>query len=170
MDLFEKLELDMGYVLLGLAAFSLFLFVLIIILLVKSRKLNKKYKKFMNGANGENLESLFLRRFSEVDELKIESKKIKTKLDKVSDNLLIAYQKIGIVKYDAFKEMGGKLSFTVAILNSNNDGFVINSMHSSREGCYTYIKEIIKGESFLVLAEEEKLALEEAKNSRDYMN
>jgi len=170
MDIFEKLELDMGYVVIGLAAFSLILFMLIIVLFIKSRKLNKKYKKFMTGANGENLESQFLRRFLEVDELKLESKKIKTKLDKVSDNLLIAYQKIGIVKYDAFKEMGGKLSFTVAILNSNNDGFVINSMHSSREGCYTYIKEIIKGESFLVLAEEEKLALEEAKNSRDYMN
>lgn len=170
MNIFEYLGLDMGYVLIGLAGFSLFLFLLTIILFVKISKINKKYKKFMQGATGENLESQFLKRFSEVDELKYESKKVKEKINKISDNLLITYQKVGIVKYDAFKEMGGKLSFALALLNDNNDGFIINSMHSSREGCYTYVKEIIKGESFVVLAEEEKSALEEAKKSRDYMS
>jgi len=96
--------------------------------------------------------------------LKAENKKIINKLDIISENLLITYQKMGIVKYDAFKEMGGKLSFALALLNDKNDGFIINSMHSSREGCYTYIKEIINGESYVVLAEEEKIALAEAKN------
>ncbi len=170
MELFEQFNLDMGYVLIGFAAFTTLLFLLIIVQSIRINKLNKKYKKFMSGADGENLESQFIKRFIEVDELKIESKKLKTKLEKVSENLLITYQKTGIVKYDAFKEMGGKLSFAIALLNDNNDGFIINSMHSSREGCYTYIKEIIKGESFVVLAEEEKLALEEAKKSREYMN
>ena len=42
-------------------------------------------------------------------------------------------------------------------------------MHSTREGCYTYIKEIIKGESFVVLSSEEKAALEEAKKFKNYM-
>jgi hypothetical protein len=170
MILFDNLGIDIGYFLIGFAAFSIILFLLCIILFLKLSKLNKKYKKFMVGADGKSLESQFLKRFSEVDELKEENYNIKEKLDKVIDNLLIAYQKIGIVKYDAFKEMGGKLSFAVAILNDNNDGFIINSMHSSREGCYTYIKEIIKGESFVVLAEEEKLALEEAMKSKDIMN
>lgn len=170
MELFEQFNLDMGYVLIGIAAFTILLFLLIIVQSIRISKLNKKYKKFMSGADGENLESQFIKRFLEVDELKIESKKLKNKLEKVSENLLITYQKTGIVKYDAFKEMGGKLSFAIALLNDNNDGFIINSMHSSREGCYTYIKEIIKGESFVVLAEEEKLALEEAKKSREYMN
>ena len=53
-----------------------------------------------------------------------------------------SYQKRGIVKYDAFKEMGGKLSFACALLNDRNDGFIINSIHS-KDGCYNYIKEII---------------------------
>ncbi|MNO05896.1 hypothetical protein D3C81_2274570 [compost metagenome] len=65
--------------------------------------------------------------------------------------------------------MGGKLSFALSILNEENDGFILNSMHSTREGCYTYVKEIIKGESYVVLSTEEKLALEEAKKSRDFM-
>lgn len=63
-----------------------------------------------------------------------------------------------MVKYDAFNEMGGKLSFSLALLDQKNDGFIINAMHS-REGCYTYIKEIIDGNSVIVLAEEEKEAL-----------
>ena len=60
------------------------------------------------------------------------------------------------MKYDAFKEMGGKLSFAYAMLNYRNDGFIINSIYS-KEGCYSYIKEIIKGESYLPLGDEEYL-------------
>lgn len=169
MQLFESLGLDIGYVLIGVAGFSLLLLILVIILMAKLSKINKKYRKFMAGADGKSLENQFITKFTEVDELKFESKKIKAKIEKISENLILTYQKVGIVKYDAFKEMGGKLSFAVAMLNDNNDGFILNSMHSSREGCYTYIKEVIKGEAFVVLAEEEKLALEEAKKSRDYM-
>lgn len=64
-----------------------------------------------------------------------------------------------MVKYDAFHEMGGKLSFSLALLDQKNDGFIINAMHS-REGCYTYIKEIVNGNSIIVLADEEKEALD----------
>ena len=71
------------------------------------------------------------------------------------------FQRVGIVKYDAFNEMGGKLSFAIAMLDGNNSGWIINAMHS-REGCYTYIKEIIKGESYIELAEEEAEALDKA--------
>ena len=60
--------------------------------------------------------------------------------------------------------MGGKLSFSLALLSQNNDGFIINAMHS-REGCYTYIKEIIDGNSVITLSEEEQEALDMALNS-----
>lgn len=169
MNIFDELGIDIGYVLLGVAAFAIILFILVIILFVKTKNLKKKYKSFMSGSDGKNLEEIILSRFSEIDFLKLENKKVRTKLENISETLLTTYQKVGIVKYDAFKEMGGKLSFSLAMLNDNNDGFIINSMHSSREGCYTYIKEILKGESYVVLAEEEKLALEQAINSKNYM-
>ena len=79
-----------------------------------------------------------------------------------------AYSKIGIVKYDAFNEMGGKLSFALCLLNERNDGFLMNSMHN-REGCYMYIKEIIDGKSYIELSEEEQEALTNAVNTRNYM-
>jgi len=77
-----------------------------------------------------------------------------------------AYQKCGIVKYDAFKQMGGKLSFSLALLNRKNDGFVLNSVHSS-DGCYTYTKEIKDGKSDISLGEEEQQALALAIGSKE---
>lgn len=167
MKVFEQLNLDMGYVLLGIAVFAVILFILVIVLFVKNSKLNKKYNSFMQGAEAKSLEEVVQTRFQEVDTIKEILKKYQTHFEKIDETLLTAYQKVGIVKYDAFKEMGGKLSFALALLNQDNSGFIINSMHSSREGCYTYIKEVIHGEAFVVLAEEEQEALNQAVKSQD---
>ena len=85
-------------------------------------------------------------------------------IKKISEDMKHTFQKVGLVKYDAFNEMGGKLSFSLALLNASNDGFVLNAVHS-REGCYTYVKEIIDGNSIITLAEEEQEALKMAKGS-----
>lgn len=142
--------------------------VFLIISLVKIRKLNKKYCAFMKGATGRDLEASILTRFNDIDKMKSDIEFIFGKLNIACDVLLTTYQKMSIVKYDAFKEMGGKLSFSMAMLDDKNNGYILTSVHT-REGCYTYIKEIIKGESFVVLSEEERRALDEAKNKRNYM-
>ena len=69
-----------------------------------------------------------------------------------------AFQKMGLVKYDAFHQMGGQLSFSLCLLDDNNNGFIINSVHST-EGCYSYTKEIKAGESAIDLGVEESEAL-----------
>lgn len=157
------------YILIGMTGLILILSVLVIILFVKNGKLTKKYKIFMSGEDGKSLEQQIMKRFEEVDTLKAEQEKTEKRLAEIDETLLLTYQKVGIVKYDAFQEMGGKLSFVLAMLNDENDGFIINSMHSSREGCYTYAKEIIKGESFVVLSEEEKQALQRALDTKNFM-
>ena len=68
------------------------------------------------------------------------------------------FQKLGLVKYDAFQQMGGKLSFSLALLDENDNGFIINSVHST-EGCYSYTKEINAGVCSLTLGKEEEQAL-----------
>lgn len=156
-------------ILIGVGGLSLLLLILVIILLCKQSKLNKKYKKFMAGENGRTLEETIFKRFTEMDELKNDSKKMNAELVNIKENLQSTFQKIGVVKYNAFKEMGGKLSFVLALLDSNNNGIILNSVHSSREGCYIYLKEIIKGESFLELSSDEKLALQRAMDSTNYM-
>jgi len=69
-----------------------------------------------------------------------------------------AFQKVGVVRYDAFNQMGGQLSFSLALLDENNDGFVMNSIHST-EGCYSYTKEIKNGSCEISLGGEEEKAL-----------
>lgn len=168
MELFDKLGLDGSYIVLGVAVVLFLIFIIQIVILVKQKKLKKKYQAFMEGSDGKTLESTVLHRFEEIDQLKIDTKALRSDVDKTAETLLSAYQKSSIVKYDAFKEMGGKLSFSLCLLDDNNNGFIITSMHSSREGCYTYVKEIIKGESFVLLSEEEKQVLSEAKNKKNY--
>lgn len=154
-------NIDPAYILIGMLLIVIAAIVISAICLNKLSKLNEKYEKFMKGKDGKSLEEAVTERFAQVDKLIDENKKKTVEIADIFDNLKISVQKVGIVKYDAFNEMGGKLSFSLAMLNKENTGFIINAMHS-REGCYTYIKEIIKGESYIPLGTEEKEALEKA--------
>lgn len=167
MEVFDSIGLDIGYVLLGCIGVTLVIGIICIILLCKVHSLKKKYKVFMSGNTMESMEGEIRKRFEEISNLKTKTKEVQDCISHMEDTLKVVYQKVGIVKYDAFSEMGGKLSFVLALLTEENDGFLLNSMHSSREGCYTYIKEIIKGESFVILSEEEKLALKQAIESKN---
>lgn len=154
-------NIDPAYIIIGLLLVVIAAIIISIICLVKLSKLNDKYRRFMTGKDGKSLEDAVAKRFSQVDKLIEENKKKTVEIEDIFNNLKISVQKVGIVKYDAFNEMGGKLSFSLAMLNKENSGFIINAMHS-REGCYTYIKEIINGESYIPLGTEEKEALEKA--------
>lgn len=169
MNLEDLVGIYKVYIVIGALIGFFLLFLLLIIQAVRISKLKKKYNSFIRGSDGQSLEEIILTRFNEVDQLKEDAASTKLKIQEIGDTLLTTYQKMGIVKYDAFKEMGGKLSFALALLDDSNNGFIINSMHSSREGCYTYIKEILHGESFVVLSEEEKTALNTAINRKNYM-
>lgn len=147
----------------GMAVLLIIVLILLIVTMSKLKKLSRSYKNFMRGKDAESLEEVIMTRFQELDDLRQADKVNKKKIDEITQNMLLAYQKIGIVKYDAFHEMGGKLSFALALLDKNNNGFVLNSMHN-RESCYTYIKEIIDGKSYITLGDEEKKAVDMAVN------
>ncbi len=154
-------KLDPAIYIIALLVLIIGLLIYVIVLNKKLSKLEKTYDKFMRGKDAETLEEVILKRFEDIDMLLVNDKDKEKKINQIFENLQIAVQKVGIVKYDAFNEMGGKLSFALVMLDKNNTGYVINAMHS-REGCYTYIKEIIKGESYIPLGNEEKEALEMA--------
>lgn len=155
------LGFESDYIILGLAGLTLLLFLIVLINMIQMHKLKKKYKMFMDGKNAKTLEESIMNRMEQIDYLVESNHKNERDIESIRTNMKSAFQKVGLVKYDAFQEMGGKLSFSLVLLNEANDGFIINAMHS-REGCYTYIKEIIDGNSIIALAEEEKEALEMA--------
>lgn len=162
---FSDYGIESDIIIIGIATVLVILFVLLIVALFKIGKLKKCYNMFMEGKDGKSLEETFQKKFENMDFINDELKKIQGHLELIDENLLKTYQKVAIVKYDAFKEIGGTLSFVLVLLTKDNDGFILNSMHSNSEGCYTYIKEVKSGEVFVALSEEERQALEQAKES-----
>jgi len=155
------LGIDPGIIFIVMLLLIIILFVLYFNVSMNYNRLKNSYNSFMKGKDGKTLEESMKEKFAEVDAVLKVTKQNRQDIKDMSRILKRNFHKFGIVKYDAFNEMGGKLSFAIAMLDGNNSGWIINAMHS-REGCYTYIKEIIKGESYIELAEEEAEALDKA--------
>ena len=154
-------NLDIAYLFLILLIFIVVLFIIIILQMKKLNRLQKRVSKFMTGKDAKSLEKDIVGLYEDNKFLKINVDKNKKDIRTLYKNMEHAFQKIGLIKYDAFQQMGGKLSFSLALLDENNNGFILNSVHST-EGCYTYTKEIKSGECAISLGEEEQQALDMA--------
>ncbi len=159
-SLFESLgiEPDPGVLFTVMFVLILILLMVTLFMVAKYSRLKTSYDVFMSGRDAKSMEEAILSLFEDINVLKAVSEKNNRDIGLIIEDLKETYQRVGIVKYDAFKEMGGKLSFSIALLNDNKTGFILNSVHSS-DGCYVYTKEIIDGESPISLGDEEKKAL-----------
>ena len=156
-------NIDIGFIFLGLLAFSILLLILIIAAFVQISKFKKKYTRFMLGKDGANLEKDIMTLYEDNKYMKLSIDKNREDIKELFKKHEAAFQKVGLVKYDAFTEMGGKLSFALTLLDEKNNGFIINSVHSS-DGCYSYTKRVKDGDSQIALSNEEKVAVERAVN------
>ena len=154
-------NIDIAYILIGFAAAILLLLILIIVSMVRISKLNKRLARFMKGKDAQSLEKEIVGLYEDNKSLKNMVDNNKRDIRQLYKQLAKAFQKVGIVKYDAYQQMGGLLSFSLALLDEDNNGLIINSVHSTG-GCYTYTKEIHRGECDIELSNEEKVALEQA--------
>ena len=159
----ESIKNYSEYLIVAMLIIILVVIVILIITIVQNNKLKKRYNLFMQGDNAKSLENQITEIIIGNKELIELTEKNKKNIRNLTRNQEKCYQKIGLNKYDAFSEMGGKLSFAMALLDENNDGVLINSVHN-REGCYSYIKEIKNGESSITLGGEEEKALNQALN------
>ena len=150
---------DLTYLFIVSYALILILIILVIVQAVKLSKLSKKYKKFMSGKNAKSLEKDIIGLYEDNRFIKASTEKNKSDIRFLYKKLASTFQKVGIVKYDAFNQMGGQLSFSLALLDENNSGFILNCVHST-EGCYSYTKEIRNGSCDISLGEEEREALD----------
>ena len=158
MGIFDAIGIDAGIVLIIVILIQLVLIFFLVKQSMKLARLTNKYKMFMRGKDAISLEKAFEKKFEEVDAMTEAVKYQADEIYKLKEIQKMTLNKTAIVKYDAFKDVGGKLSFALAMLD--------NAIHS-REGCYTYVKEIVKGESYIVLGEEEKEALRQAVNAHN---
>lgn len=135
--------------------------ILLIITLCKLKKLKRRVDALTRGKDAESMEDSILNFFERIECLEDAEKKMHKDIRDIKENLKITYQKTGLVKYDAFREMSGALSYSLALLDKENNGILISSMYS-REGCYTYAKDIVNGECKINLSDEEQEALKQA--------
>ena len=162
-SLLESLQSHSGILMVLLLIVVIILLICVFNLSLGLNRLNRKYTLFMKGKDGQSLERLFKRKFDLIEKLVRSTDDNGEEIDKIWKEMDKSLNKYGIVKYDAFEDMGGKLSFVLAMLDKNNTGFLLNAIHS-RENCFLYIKEIVNGESYVVLSEEEVEALRQAVN------
>lgn len=161
--IFDSMGIDPGIIIIILLLLSIFLLIKVVSNNIRLSRLERKYKLFMKGSDAQSLEKVFVRKFNQIDRL------YEAKEDHEHDILFIKkileqmFSKYGVEKYDAFDDVGGKLSFALALLDKENSGLILNAVHS-RDNCFLYLKEIVKGESYVMLSQEEVEALRKAVN------
>ena len=132
-EMIEFLRTDSCLIL--LTTMIIILFVGFIILLVNNVKMNNKYKNFMKKlGNGKNIEEDLENIMYKVDRVEKQNAEIMNFCKSLDEDLSKCIQKVGIVRYSAFKDTGSDLSFVVALLDENNDGVVFNGIYSREMG------------------------------------
>ena len=154
-------NIDITYLFLVMLILLLIFMIMTIVLFVKTNKLTKKYKRFMKGENAKSLENDIIEMFERQVEIEETLSKNSEDIKLLYKKFKKAFQKVSLTKYDAFNQMGGQLSYCLVMLDENNDGFIINSVHGA-DGCYSYTKEIRKGKSSIALSNEEQQTLIDA--------
>lgn len=162
-DIFENLGLDSGIIIFILLIVSIILLVSLVSCNMRLSRLERKYRLFMRGTDGQSLEKVFVRKFAQIDRLYEAKEDHEHDINFLKKNFGLIFSKYGVEKYDAFDDVGGKLSFALALLDKDNSGLIMNAVHS-RDNCFLYLKEIVKGESYVMLSQEEVEALRKAVN------
>jgi hypothetical protein len=142
--------------------------VLLIAFVINSIIINKQkkhYSSFMkNISNGGNIEEMLVKYINKVEEVSKKNNQIEAYVKDIDTQVSTCIQKIGIVRYSAYKDMGSDLSFALALLDQKDNGIVLNGIYS-REMSNIYAKPIVSRESKYTISKEEREAILLAINS-----
>ena len=149
----------------GMNILTIILIVLVVILLAliinvyaHVHRLNRRYRTMMRGSDGTSIEKALTARLRDIEKLQSKQERDHESLMDLREVKTRALTKYGVVKYDAFDDVGGRLSFALALLDDADTGLVLNVLHS-KDNCFVYLKEVVKGESYIMLSDEEAEAL-----------
>jgi hypothetical protein len=151
----------------GLIIVIMFLILIYLVILniknkVMLNRLNKRYNAFMKGSSGNDLDAVIKTCFSNIDYLKNNRIELKNEIDEIKLDVSTCVKKVGLVRFNAFSDVGSDLSFAIALLDDHSNGIVISSIFS-RETSTTYGKPIVGGISKYTLSGEEIDAINIAK-------
>jgi hypothetical protein len=169
-SILDTIGIDPGILIMILIIVTLGLMIITLNLSISVHRLKRKYGIFMRGQDAQSLERVFTNKMKEIDRLTSSNDMQVNEIRNLNQTMDKTLTKHGVVKYDAFDDVGGKLSFVLSMLDKDDTGIILNVIHS-KENCFLYIKEIVKGESYVMLSEEEQIALERASSyaSEDFI-
>lgn len=148
---------------------NILLIIITTINVVMLTKTNKKYIQFMKKlGNGNNIDEMLRSYLRDVKEIKQDNAEIKAYYTKLDNDIASCIQKVGIVRYNAFRDVGSDLSFAIALLDRNDTGVVLNGLYGS-DSSNIYAKPIKNGISKYQLSEEEKYAIEIAEQNKNFV-
>ena len=164
-DIIEMMRTDTFLII--LTCLVILLVIGFITMIVKLSSLNKKYREFMKKVgNGKNLEEDLENYMYRVEKVEKQNAEIATYVKNLDEDLTKCIQKVGIVRYNAFKDTGSDLSFALALLDEKNNGVVLNGIYS-REMSNIYAKPVENGKSNYTVSEEETQAIQKAISSEN---
>lgn len=163
MDLYSLLD-QYGYLIMAISAIlSILAFIIVIAYSIKTRKIIKKYKRLMRGMDNKNLEALLMHHLDCVKENSSKIQDLEHRYQHLVRELRFCIQRVGIIRYNPFEQMGSDLSFSVALLDKNNNGIVLTGLFT-RSSSSIYAKPIQNGTSTYPLSQEEMEAINRAIN------
>ena len=166
----HNLENIVPYLSIGSAVLLLILIFLNISLWIKFKKINKLSKDFFAGKNGKDLSDVVNGHLKMIEDSQKDIKELFDGYEKIFNIASKGIQKVGVVRYNPFKDMGGNQSFSVALLDMDNSGLVISTL-ATRDGTRVFSKPILNGDcKDFPLIEEEKKAMKIATSSKKTSN
>jgi len=123
------------------------------------------YKRLVNGVEVGDIKKILEKILVRGDDNSNSIREIFKRLDLIEEKDKRHIQKVGLIRFNPFSELGGDHSFCLAILDDRDSGVVITGLHT-RDRTRVYIKDIKNGQSSLELSSEEKKALASAEKSK----
>ena len=155
----------MAYIVFINVAMTIFLGLTCVICVSRYNRLNKRYEKFMSKlSQGEKIEDMLAGYIESVRVLGLKNDDLKDALDRLEANMKKCVQKVGLVRYNAYNDTGSDLSFTMALMDAEDNGVVVNGLYS-RESSSIFAKPLVNGETKYNLSAEEIQAIDIAKTS-----
>ncbi len=148
-------------IIIGLIVTLVLLLIVSIIQGVMIKKSRERYNLFVRGMNGIDIEGLFIKSHGDIMDIKRDLELFEKNLESLETKLTFSIQRIGFIRYNAFYDMGSDLSFSIALLDSYRNGFVLTSIYG-RENSVSYAKPVKNGVSNIPLSAEELIAIERA--------
>lgn len=163
-EITEFLKQNWDIILFTMCIMMILLFIIIVILYMRINKIQDRYEKLMRGTNNKKLESMIL---EYLDKVELTSERVETiakEFQLFDKRITRCIQKMAIIRYQAFNDVGSDLSYSLALLDYKDNGVILTSIYGRNEST-SYAKPIDKGISRYTLSEEEEEVLEKAINN-----